>query len=188
MKTLTLKEAEDLTRWCQDNNLLLNVMKTQELIVDFGMKQGQNYTPLNTKGSSVERVDSFKNPGVHTEGLAWDLHTDSAVREAGERLFHLRCFWIPPQILTNFYSIENVLTENNAAWYRNSTEQDLRALQKLGPLALLCIKDFYTRRCKTEARRIIKDPSHPDNGLFSLLWSTRRYQIQQQAHPPRYIV
>lgn len=30
-----LKEVEDLTQWCQDSNLLLNVSKTKEMIVDF---------------------------------------------------------------------------------------------------------------------------------------------------------
>ncbi len=36
------------------------------MIVDFGMKQGRNYTPLNLiNGSSVERVDSFKYLNVH---------------------------------------------------------------------------------------------------------------------------
>ncbi len=87
-------------------NLLLNISKTKERIVDFGKKQGRNYTPLNINGSSVERVDSFKYLGVHiTEGLTWVLHTDSAVRKARQRLFHLRClrkFQISPQILRNF--------------------------------------------------------------------------------------
>ncbi len=45
-----LEEVEDLTRWCQDNNLLLNISKTKELIVDFGKKQGMNYTPLTSTG------------------------------------------------------------------------------------------------------------------------------------------
>lgn len=40
------KEVEDLTCWCQDNNLHLNISKDKELIVDFGMKQGRNYAPL----------------------------------------------------------------------------------------------------------------------------------------------
>ena len=35
-----LKEVEDLTCWCQDNNLLLNISKTTELIVDF--RQGRS--------------------------------------------------------------------------------------------------------------------------------------------------
>ena len=118
-----LKEVEDLTRWCQVNNLLLNVSKTKELIVDFGKKQGRNYAPLNINGSSVERVDSFKYLGVHiTEGLTWGLHTDSVVRKARQRLFHLRRlrkFRVSSQILRNFYSctIESVLTGNITAWY-----------------------------------------------------------------------
>ena len=41
-----LKEVEDLTHWCQDNNLLLNISKTKELIVDFGKKQGKTRSPL----------------------------------------------------------------------------------------------------------------------------------------------
>ncbi len=36
-----LKEVEDLTCWYHDNNLLLNVSKPKELIVDFGKKQGR---------------------------------------------------------------------------------------------------------------------------------------------------
>ncbi len=35
--------------------------------------------------------------------------------------------------------------------------------------ALPCLKDIYTRRCKTKARSIVKDLkdlSHPDKGLF----------------------
>ena len=66
-----LKEVEDLIFWCQDNNLLLNVSKTKELIVDFGKKQGRNCTSLNINGSPVERVDSFKDLGVHITTAAY---------------------------------------------------------------------------------------------------------------------
>ena len=59
-KKAYLKKVEDLTRWCQDNNLLLSVTKTKELKVDFGKKQGRNYIPLTINRSSVERVNSFK--------------------------------------------------------------------------------------------------------------------------------
>ena len=31
-----LNEVKDLSPWCQDNNLLLNVSKSTVLIVDFG--------------------------------------------------------------------------------------------------------------------------------------------------------
>lgn len=41
-----LEEVGCLTRWCQDNNLLLNVSKTKEMLVDYGRKQGRIYSPL----------------------------------------------------------------------------------------------------------------------------------------------
>ncbi len=132
-----LKEVEGLTHWCQDNNPLLNVSKTKEMIMDFGKNHGRNYAPLIISGSTVERLDSFKYLGIHiTEGLTWELHTDSAVRKARQRLFQLRClrkFRISSQILRNFYScaIESVLTGNITAWCRNSTERDRKVLQRV---------------------------------------------------------
>lgn len=38
-------EVKDLSRWCSDNNLTLNILKTKELILDF-RKHRQDYTPL----------------------------------------------------------------------------------------------------------------------------------------------
>ena len=129
----------------------------------------------------MERVDSFKYLDVHiTVGLTWALHTDSVVRKARQRLFHLRHlrkFQVSPQILRNFCSctIENILMGNITVWYGNSTEQDRKTLQR--GVALPCLKDIYTRRYKNKARRIIKDPNHPDNGLFSLLWSHSFFNV-----------
>ena len=78
--------------------------------------------------STLERVDSFKYLGVHiTEGRTWARHTDSVVRKARQRVFHLRRlrkFWVSPQMLKNFYSctIESILTGNITTWHRNSTK------------------------------------------------------------------
>lgn len=41
-----LKEIEDMTHWCQDNNLVLNFSKTEEMIVYFGKKQRRNNGPV----------------------------------------------------------------------------------------------------------------------------------------------
>ncbi len=131
-----LKEVDDLIRCCQDNNLLLNVSKTKELMVDFGKKQGRTTSLLILMVSSVERADSFVYLGVHiTEGLTWVFHTVLVVRKTRQRLFHLRClrkFRIFPQILGNFCScsIESGWTGNITAKYGNSTEQDGKALPK----------------------------------------------------------
>ncbi|KAI5100996.1 gastrula zinc finger protein XlCGF28.1-like [Silurus meridionalis] len=66
-----LQKIKNLERWFQENNLLLTIRKTKELIVDFSMKQERSYQLLNIK---VERVDSFQYLGVHTtQDLSWSF-------------------------------------------------------------------------------------------------------------------
>ena len=61
--------------WCQENNLTLNVNKTNEMIVDF-RKQQREQPPIHIAGTVVERVESFKFLGVHiTDKLNWSTHT-----------------------------------------------------------------------------------------------------------------
>ncbi|KAK1793608.1 hypothetical protein P4O66_011991 [Electrophorus voltai] len=60
-----LEEIKHLENWCQENNLLLNVSKRKELIMDCSKKQEQHYQPVRISGTMVERVDSFRNLGVH---------------------------------------------------------------------------------------------------------------------------
>lgn len=57
---------------------------TKELIVNFRRAQRPRmYTPLRINRTTVERVSSFKYPGVHiTEDLRWITHTDTLVRKA----------------------------------------------------------------------------------------------------------
>ncbi|KAI5630012.1 gastrula zinc finger protein XlCGF28.1-like [Silurus asotus] len=178
-ETAYLQEVKNLKRWCQKNNLLLNISKTKELIVDFSTKQERSYQRLNICGTSVERVDSFRYLGVHiTQDLSWSCHIN-----ARQRLYHLRRlrdFKLPSQVLKTFYTctIKSVLTGSITSWFGNSTMQDRRALQKVVRLAertihteLPDLQDIYSTRCRTRARKIVKDLSHPNNGLFSLLRS-----------------
>ncbi|KAK1795185.1 hypothetical protein P4O66_010362 [Electrophorus voltai] len=59
-----LEEIEHLENWCQGNNLLLNISKTKELIVDCSKKQERHYQPVRINGTTVERVDTFRYLGV----------------------------------------------------------------------------------------------------------------------------
>ncbi|KAK1804591.1 hypothetical protein P4O66_020585 [Electrophorus voltai] len=177
-----LEEIKDLENWCQGNNLLQNVSKTKELIVDCSKKQEWHYYPVRISGTTVERVDSFRYLGVHiSQDLSWSRHINSLAKKARQRLYHLRHlrdFRLPSKVLRNFYTctIESILTGNITVWFGNSTKQDRQALQRVVRSAecithteLPDLQTIYYKQCQTKARRIVKDPTHPNNRLFSLL-------------------
>ncbi|KAK3506239.1 hypothetical protein QTP70_017788 [Hemibagrus guttatus] len=108
-----LEEVRNLENWCQRKNLLLNISKTKELIVDFSTKQERNYyTPIINK-SPVETLDSFRYLGVHiTQDLSWSCHINTMVKKAQQHLYHLRC-------LRNFRLLSKVgceLEEKERFW------------------------------------------------------------------------
>ncbi|KAK1788592.1 hypothetical protein P4O66_002668 [Electrophorus voltai] len=177
-----LEEIKHLENWCQENNLLLNISKTKDLIVDCSKKQERHYQPVSISGTTVERVDSFRYLGVHiSQDLSWSRHTNSLAKKARQRLYHLRRlrdFRLPSKVLRNFYTctIESILTGNITVWLGNSTKQDRQALQRVVRSAerityteLPDLQTIYYKRCQTKTRRIVKDPTHPNNRLFSLL-------------------
>ncbi|KAK3514614.1 hypothetical protein QTP70_021524 [Hemibagrus guttatus] len=64
-ETAYLEEIRNLENWCPRNNLLLNVSKTKELIVDFSTKQERNYqiTSCRTCHGPVTSTPWWKRPG-----------------------------------------------------------------------------------------------------------------------------
>ncbi|KAK1801992.1 hypothetical protein P4O66_022223 [Electrophorus voltai] len=102
-----LEEIKHREKWCQGNNLLLNVSKTKQLIVDCSKKE-RHYQPVRINGTTVERVDSFRYLGVHiSQDLSWSRHTNSLAKKARQRLYHLRClrdFRLPSKVLRNVYT------------------------------------------------------------------------------------
>ncbi|KAK1797761.1 hypothetical protein P4O66_008113 [Electrophorus voltai] len=184
-----LEEIKHLENWCQKNNLLLNVRKTEELIVDCTKKQERHYQSVRINGTMVERVDSFRYLGVHiSQDLSWSRHTNSLAKKARQRLYHLRRlrdFRLPSKVLRNLYTstIESILTGNITVWFGNSTKQDRQALQRVVRSAehithteLPDLQTIYYKQCQTKAKWIVKDPTHPNNRLFSLLRSGKRFR------------
>uniref|UniRef100_A0AAZ1XAU3 Alkylated DNA repair protein AlkB homologue 8 N-terminal domain-containing protein n=1 Tax=Oreochromis aureus TaxID=47969 RepID=A0AAZ1XAU3_OREAU len=152
--------------------------------------QHRDYKPIFINGAPVERVQSFKYLGVHiSSDLTWAAHIQVQTKKARQRLYHLRQlrkFRVSPKILRIFYTgaVESILTQNMTAWFGNSCVKDQKALQRVIRTAERCcrialppLQDTYTRRCRTRATQILKDPSHPGNKLFQLLQSGRRFRI-----------
>ncbi len=134
-------------------------------------------------------MSSFKYLGVNiSEDLTWTAHTQTQVKKARQRLYHLRQlrkFRVSPAILKTFYSgaIESVLIRCFSVWYGNSSNQDCKALQRVVRLAerisgsaLPSLKDIYLKRCKSRAAKIIKDSNHLGNRLFMLLPSGKSFR------------
>ncbi|KAF7647085.1 hypothetical protein LDENG_00177670 [Lucifuga dentata] len=182
------EEVEQLVNWCSRNNLLLNVDKTKEIIVDFRKKQ-PSHTPLHINNSAVEVVESTKFLGVHiTDTLTWTKNTGSLVKKAQQRLHFLRRMrrsHLPPPILTTFYrsTIESIMTNCISVWCGSCTAADWKCLQRVVRTAekiigtsLPSILDIGRKRCLTRANNIIRDSTHPHHGLFSLLNSGRRFR------------
>lgn len=101
--------------------------------------------------------------------------------------FHLRCLRdckLPLRVLKNLYSCttEIILMGNITTWFRNSNMQDRWALQRVVRSAeciihtkLPDLHPIYSKQCWTKTRKIVKDLSHPNNALFSLLHSVVRF-------------
>ncbi len=177
-ETAYREEVSTLTKWCQENHLSLNIVKTKELVVDY-RRQSREHTPITINKTPVERVSSFKFLGVHiTEDLTWSAHTDAVLKKAHQRLFflrRLRKFGTSPRILRSFYTctLESILTGCITAWFGNSTAGNRRALQRVVRTARHIVGGELP---SLQDIRIIKDSSHQSHRLLSLLPSGRRFR------------
>uniref|UniRef100_A0A3B1K1K8 Reverse transcriptase domain-containing protein n=1 Tax=Astyanax mexicanus TaxID=7994 RepID=A0A3B1K1K8_ASTMX len=182
------EEVDLFADWCSKNNLILNVKKTKELVIDF-RKKAAMLTPVYIRDTAVEIVPDMKFLGVHmANNLTWSLHISSVVKKAHQRLHFLRRLKrsnLSPSVLTTFYrgAIESVLTSSISLWYESSSTSDKKALRRVVRIAerivgatLRPLGDLAKQRCLMRATNIIKDQTHPSHGLFSLLPSGRRYR------------
>ncbi|KAK1789950.1 hypothetical protein P4O66_002270 [Electrophorus voltai] len=149
-------------------------------------KQERHYQPVRINGTTVEKVDSSRYLGVHiSQDLSCSCHINSLAKKARQHLYHLRDFRLPSKVLWNFYTctIESIITGNITAWFENSAKQDRQALQRVVRSAerithteLPDLQTVNHKRCQIKARGIVKDPTHPNNRLFSLLRSGKRFR------------
>ncbi len=181
------QEVKELAVWCSLNNLELK-LKTVEMIVDF-RRNPPALPPLTIMNSTVTAVESFRFLGTTiSQDLKWDIHIDSIVRKAQQRLYflrQLRKFNLPQELLKQFYSaiIESVLCTSITVWFSSATKSDLRRLRRVVRTAerivgttLPTLQELYLSRVSKRTGKITLDPSHPAHSLFELLPSGRRYR------------
>ncbi len=118
----------------EDNDLVLNIDKTKELILDFRRRAPTTTTTI--KGTEVERTDSYKFKGLHIpESLSWAKNTATTVKRAQQRLHFIRLLKkarLRRQPLTQAYRglDESILTSGITEWFDNTTLAERKLLQR----------------------------------------------------------
>ncbi|XP_054629453.1 stromal cell-derived factor 2-like protein 1 isoform X1 [Dunckerocampus dactyliophorus] len=163
--------------------------KTKEMIIDPRTREKEPHKPLFIDETEVERVKTFKFLGTHiSEDLTWSHNTQQIMKKSQRRLYflrRLRKFGMSTTSLSCFYrcTIESVLTASITVWYGNCTTRDRKALQRviktsqnIVGAALPSLQDIYKSRVLRRTHNLIKDSTHPQHSLFTLLPSGRRYR------------
>ncbi|KAJ8283676.1 hypothetical protein COCON_G00025260 [Conger conger] len=181
----------------EDNDLVLNLDKTKELILDF-RKKSPSLQPLVVKGTVVERTESYRFLGLQiSESLSWAKHTAATVQKAQQRLYFIRLLKkarLGLQPLTQVYRglVESILTSGITVWYGNTTMAERKKLQRVIKTAeriigsdLPSMDTIYTQRCRRRAQCILKD-KHPAHTLFKWVDLRHRRPVSIKTHRARF--
>lgn len=169
--------VEQLVNWCSRNNLLLNVDKTKEIIVDFRKNQPEEshsatYQQQHNSGGGGE----YPFPGSAHNGHhnLDEKHHVSGIAQQRLLFLHRMRLHLPLLILTTFYrsTIESIMT-NCISVCSCRLEVPSESAEKIIGTSLPSILDIGHKRCLTRAKD--RDSTHPHHGLFSLLNSGWRF-------------
>ncbi len=156
--------------------------------------------PLTIMNSTVTAVESFRFLGTTiSQDLKWDIHIDSIVRKAQQRLYflrQLRKFNLPQELLKQFYSaiIESVLCTSITVWFSSATKSDLRRLRRVVRTAerivvqpsLLSKKLYLSRvRAKGLAKSLWTPHIQHTPSLNCYVWSTLQSSEHQNDQDTR---
>ena len=69
-----INEINNIVDWCNTNNLILNINKTKEMVIDF--RRNKNVIkPITINNIDVEQVLNFKFLGTHVcNNLTWNVN------------------------------------------------------------------------------------------------------------------
>ena len=182
------EEVQRLVGWCKNNNLVLNISKTKEMIIDFHKKKTPIH-PLFIDGAEVSQAYSVNFLGsTISKDLSWCNNSIDIVKKAQKRMYflrHLKRFGLSQAILTRFYCavIESVLSFLITVWFGCTSQDEINQIEsvvknnsKLVGLNMPSIRSLYRSRSLCKSKRIVQDAYHPANHLFELLPSGKLYR------------
>lgn len=177
--------------WCEKNHLILNTIKTKEVIFD--PKEVRVHDPVVIGDRVIEQVSSYKYLGIYIDNtLKWNVHVDYLCKKLAQRLHflrRLRLFGVCTGIMSTFYNavLESLIRYGMAAWFGSLTVQLKSKILKMVKIAMKVIgkKDsqslqtIFERTVISLAHRVLKDPSHMLFTEYELLPSGRRFRASR---------
>ena len=77
------EKINNFAEWCTENNLLLNVNKSKELIVHFRKKEAKTHPPVYISGAEIEQLNSCMFLGINImDNRSWSSYITTLVKRA----------------------------------------------------------------------------------------------------------
>ncbi len=173
-------KINNLAEWCTENNLLFNVCKTKELIVDFMKQEAKTHSTSvelrwsrSTVLGSWESTSQRASHGHHTSP-PW-LKKLYFWRKLQKAKFQSQTQF-GQQFLRWSYRKHRDWKHHSLAWFMLGPGQDGSAAEHHW-FRLQSISDMSEETCLHRGKRRLKDNSHSSHSLFTLLLSSgRRYR------------
>lgn len=183
-----------VSKWCNDNFLVLNVSKTKEMKIDFRKNVSNVDHDMNVSINDeiVARCQHYKYLGITIDkDLKFHEHVNVQCRKAFKKVYYVRVLSklnVKHDIVTMFFNATVIptVTYGCSAFY-NMLTQDYR--NKLCKPCKICgrmlkknpkivnVSDVYENSLIKTATNIIRDISHPLHSEFCLLPSGRRWRV-----------
>ena len=182
-------EIKNLTHWCQENYLQINVKKTKEMIIDLRNRE-TSLEPVHVNDNSVEIVSEYKYLGTVIDNkLNWNKNTENVYKKCQQRLHFLRklrCFDVDVKLLKMFYSsfVQSILSFCMQCWYNSLNLQNKNKLIKIVNVSSKIVgtilehpASINEEKTLSHVQKIISDSSHVLFNEYVLLPSGRRYKV-----------
>ena len=185
--------TDDLSNWCDENGMRINVFKTKEMLIYFGKNYPRGAVPnLVINNSTIERVSTFKLLGVYfNNDLTWSDHVAYIVTKACKRIYCIKQLVhagiASKDVIIVYCSIiRSILDYCCQIWHPGLTKQqskEIEAVQKR------CLKIIYPavsyatslkiaslERLSDRRERLVKELFNEikANGLLSSLLEKRK--------------
>jgi hypothetical protein len=180
--------ANQVSSWCMNNNMKINVDKTKEMIIYFG-KKNMCFPYIKMNDNELERVESTKLLGlIINNKLTWSDHVDYICKKASKRLYFLRLLKranISPADIISVYNsiIRSVLEYACEIWHPSLTQAQARQLEHIQKRAIkiansnidyadaLCLYNIDTlyKRREDRCKNFFNDMCKSGHRLNSLL-------------------